>query len=115
MLVVAIALIVGGAFADDDSAGGAACIKCHDDIQANRVGSQHGQIDCEGCHGPLGAHARDPEANEPEAVGEDLCLMCHESGVGMPDSYSTVNPKDHHPGKACVSCHPAHHPEEGKH
>ncbi len=42
------------------------------------------------------------------------CLMCHEAGRGMPDDLPQVVPAKHAGGKACTSCHPAHHPEEGK-
>ena len=105
-----------GPQADEDmeTIGGAACLECHSDIQDSRVGSQHGQVDCESCHGPLAKHAREPDSHQPVVVGAEVCLMCHEAGMGMPASFPTVNPKDHNPQKACTACHPSHHPEDGE-
>ncbi len=99
---------------DMETIGGAACLECHGDIQDSRVGSQHGQVDCESCHGPLAKHAREPDAHQAVEVGAEVCLMCHEAGMGMPASFPTVNPKDHNPKKACIACHPSHHPEDGE-
>ncbi len=101
---------------DDDmeTVGGAACLECHSEIQDSRVGSQHGQIDCESCHGPMAKHARDPEAHQAPDVESDICVMCHEAGMGMPASFPTVNPKEHNPEKDCTACHPSHHPEDGQ-
>jgi len=118
LIASACLILPGGAVllrADEpDYAGGAACLKCHEDIAERGRGSAHFQIDCESCHGPLGRHAKDPSAQKGAMPDNSVCLMCHEAGRGMPSSFPQVDPRKHSGGKTCTSCHPAHHPEEGE-
>ena len=119
LVLLAAALAALGAAAppqaeEPEYAGGAACLQCHEDTANRGKGSAHFQIDCESCHGPLGAHAKDPEQHKGVLPDNAICLMCHEAGQGMPSHFPQVDPARHNRGKTCISCHPAHHPEEGE-
>ena len=114
------------------SRGGAdTCLGCHDDEVAlaifkgphgvpgeNHSPFGHGQLQCEACHGPGGAHARKPAEGQkrpavvrfgsgseaPVAVQNGMCSSCHQKqiGTGWHASAHAVNEV------ACSSCHRSH-------
>lgn len=93
-------------------AGRAACADCHSDVVESRAGSKHAQIGCEACHGPLAAHANDPEkskAVKPEGAG--VCLVCHLRNTARPKGFPQVEPQEHCENETCTTCHTPHHPE----
>ena len=93
-------------------AGRAACEDCHSDVFELRKGSKHEMIGCEACHGPLAAHAADPEAVKPTKPDpKTICLVCHLKNVAKPKGFPQVDPKEHADGEACTTCHQHHHPE----
>jgi hypothetical protein len=92
-------------------AGWQACADCHADVVEVRQGSRHAAIGCEACHGPLAAHAEDPEAapaRRPDATV--LCRSCHQANVARPAGFPQIDPAEHGDGEPCVSCHQPHHP-----
>jgi len=92
-------------------AGRAACAECHDDAAAELGAGRHARIGCESCHGPLAAHAADPEAAaavRPDAT--PLCVRCHESNPARPAGHPQVEPREHAEGAACTDCHQPHAP-----
>ena len=114
-------------------AGQAACEECHagsyappDDLKDDRLDAaavakagwpvskdadnKHAILRCEACHGPLAAHAADPE--KPVAkVGKDaLCMTCHKEVAGRPLAQPQVVAGDHGDNDPCVSCHKPHRP-----
>lgn len=107
------------------------CIACHDDAQTltlfktrhavptdSRSPFGHGQLQCEACHGPGGAHAprvrrgktRPPVINFGSDNGTDItvqnsmCLNCHDSDVGF-GWHSGPHDNDE---VACADCHVSH-------
>jgi hypothetical protein len=93
-------------------AGRQACAECHADVLEARQGSKHAAIGCEACHGPLAAHAADPEAapaHRPQAT--PLCRGCHQANVARPAGFPQIDAAEHGGGEACISCHPPHHPD----
>jgi hypothetical protein len=93
-------------------AGREACAECHADVLDARVGSKHAAIGCEACHGPLAAHAADPDAaraSRPEAA--PLCRSCHERNVARPAAFPQIDPAEHGGGEPCLACHQPHHPD----
>jgi hypothetical protein len=92
-------------------AGRAACIECHSDIDAQRVGSKHAAIGCEACHGPLAAHAANPDPPPPRPDVNTVCLVCHLAGSAKPAAFPQINPAEHMDGGRCGECHLPHHPE----
>lgn len=106
-----------GAISDNEGkplryAGRQACGDCHGDVLEARKGSRHERVGCEACHGPLRAHAEDPEgvkAERPE-VGR-VCLVCHAANVAKPEGFPAVEPQEHADGEPCGGCHQPHHPE----
>ena len=92
-------------------AGHDACEVCHDDQAKKKAEGKHAQVSCEACHGPLAAHANDPDANK--AVKPDpatLCVRCHEADSAKPKDFPQVVSRDHAPGESCVTCHNPHSP-----
>jgi hypothetical protein len=92
-------------------AGWQVCADCHADVLEARHGSRHAAIGCEACHGPLAAHAEDPEATparRPDATV--LCRGCHQTNVARPAGFPQIDPMEHGDGEPCVSCHQPHHP-----
>ncbi len=106
-----------GAVADNAArplryAGRQACGDCHGEILEARKGSRHEEVGCEACHGPLRAHAEDPEAAKAQKPdGGKVCLVCHTANVAKPEGFPAVEPKEHAGGEPCGSCHKPHHPE----
>jgi cytochrome c553 len=92
-------------------AGHAACADCHDEVAKALGGGRHARVACESCHGPLAAHAADPEATKParlEVVA--LCARCHEQNRARPATQPQVDVAEHAEGAACTECHAAHAP-----
>jgi hypothetical protein len=93
-------------------AGQAACLDCHSDVGETRNhGPQGRPLSCEGCHGPLAAHASDPgtaAAKKPEA--RTLCLRCHEANPARPPGFRQIDPATHADEGPCISCHTPHAP-----
>ena len=92
-------------------AGHEACETCHDDQAKTKTQGKHAQVSCEACHGPLAAHANDPDANKavkPNPAA--LCVRCHEADSDKPKSFPQVVSRDHAPGESCVTCHNPHSP-----
>ncbi len=93
-------------------AGRASCESCHVDIVEKRQGSKHNAIGCESCHGPLAAHASDPDAVHPKLPERrSLCLGCHRVNTAKPAWFPQVDPADHGGAGNCTDCHDPHHPE----
>jgi hypothetical protein len=94
-------------------AGRADCETCHADVvdlQA-KLASRHAGLACEGCHGPLAAHAADPFEVRPALPDiAPKCITCHERSAGRPALLPQVESADHSGGEACSSCHVAHTP-----
>ena len=107
------------------------CIKCHDDAEVLSLfktphgsrGDPHspfaaGQLQCEACHGPGGAHAgrvrsgetRPPvmrfgaKSGTPAASQNGVCLGCHADTVG--DAWHAG--AHERSGVACADCHRVH-------
>ena len=78
--------------------------------------NKHLVLRCEACHGPLAAHADDPEKPVPKVAKDRLCLTCHRQMPGRPESQPQVIPGDHGDNDPCVSCHKPHRPrtDEGE-
>jgi len=93
-------------------AGRAACAECHSEIVDVLSGDGHASLSCEACHGALGAHAADPDANlaEPPANVTPTCERCHESNQARPARHPQVDVKSHAEGAACIDCHDQHAP-----
>lgn len=92
-------------------AGQVACAECHTDVVEMRVGSRHAAVACEGCHGPLQAHASAADERKPSRPdGRELCVRCHAANAGRPSWFRTVDAKEHAGEERCVTCHRPHAP-----
>jgi DmsE family decaheme c-type cytochrome len=107
------------------------CIACHDEarilsIFKTRHGSRtnehapfgHGNLQCEACHGPGGAHAARVRSGQerpaipnfgsastaPAAVQNSACLNCHRGDMKHGWAGSTHERQ----GLTCASCHDSH-------
>jgi predicted CXXCH cytochrome family protein len=88
------------------------CADCHGENVAGHSASPHRAIQCENCHGPASDHP-----DEPPKLAVDrsraLCLRCH-ARLPYPTSgrsaITGIEPDEHNPAEACVSCHDPHHP-----
>lgn len=107
-------------------AGRAACEECHagtydppdtdaaavEAFKVDRVkDNKHFILRCEACHGPLSAHAEDPEKTVSKVGVDRLCLGCHLQLTGRPASQPQVVPGDHGDNDRCTSCHKPHRPK----
>jgi len=111
------------------------CLACHDDQLSlaifrtkhavpsdGRSPFGHGQLQCESCHGPGGAHSprlRRGEERPPVisfapddetsiSAQNSMCLNCHESGVGFGWHSGPHNVDE----IACADCHVSHAPRD---
>jgi DmsE family decaheme c-type cytochrome len=111
------------------------CIACHDDEKTlaifrtrhgvasdSRSPFGHGQLQCESCHGPGGAHAPrvrrgqerppviefGPNDATPVATQNSMCLGCHEADVGFGWHAGPHNNDE----IACADCHVSHAPRD---
>jgi hypothetical protein len=95
-------------------AGRSACEGCHDDKRAALNKGKHINVGCEACHGPLAAHADDPDKVKPVLPDtRQLCPVCHETNSAKPKGFPQVDSKDHSGGEPCKSCHQPHTPKFG--
>lgn len=81
----------------------------------------HGQLQCEACHGPGGAHTKRPKKGEERtpvvqfgrgkastiAEQNPMCLACHNSHMG---DWHVAAHNDN--GVGCADCHKAHDPRD---
>lgn len=86
------------------------CQDCHAAEYGRQATSQHHAIGCQSCHGPLEAHATDPEVTElalqaPEA---GICAQCHAATSGRPVGFPQVDLSTHFRSGECRACHDAH-------
>jgi len=91
-------------------AGHEACETCHDEQAQKKAQGKHTQVACEACHGPLAAHADDPDTHK--AVKPDsatLCMRCHQADSAKPKTFPQVA-GDHAGGESCDVCHNPHSP-----
>jgi hypothetical protein len=120
----------------------ATCLKCHESVAEERVDSPHIAVNCSHCHGLGHQHiidaelaAKTPDHPIPPAVEWDgdfrtkidlfitenrfTCLSCHESVVGMPASFRSINVAEHleeqgadevKSASVCFECHTGHSP-----
>jgi predicted CXXCH cytochrome family protein len=92
-------------------AGQAACAECHADVVELRSPSRHAAVACEGCHGPLAAHATGADERKPARPdGRELCVRCHAANAGRPAWFRTVSARDHAGDEPCITCHRPHAP-----
>lgn len=92
-------------------AGQAVCVDCHSDVQTTRAEGRHARLSCEGCHGPLAAHANDPTgaaATRPD--GRAPCLRCHTQNPARPRTLPQVVVSEHAEEGPCTACHQPHKP-----
>ena len=106
-----------GALADNAKkapmyAGKPACLDCHSDVADAQKGSHHAAVRCEACHGPLAAHADNPDVKPIKPAAAHLCLTCHRAIAGRPEKFPQIDPDEHAGGVECTSCHRPHHPEQ---
>jgi transcription elongation factor Elf1 len=105
-----------GALADARSrpltfAGRAACLDCHEEVDAVKKSGKHAGLACEACHGPLEAHVADPATVIPQKPdAKTLCLVCHMENLAKPRGFPQIDPKDHAGDDNCIKCHKAHSP-----
>lgn len=89
------------------------CRKCHPDKYDDIIGSPHGRVGCENCHGPNLDHPTDPPTLTFDRRRE-LCLRCH---AWLPYAASGrsrikgIDPATHNPEAECVLCHYPHNPK----
>lgn len=104
-----------GALADNRArplvhAGEGACADCHADVAETKGTGPHAGVRCEGCHGPLKAHADDPEAVKPVLPAVPaLCRRCHRQDGAKPKAFPAVD-DSHGGGAPCLGCHNPHTP-----
>jgi len=92
-------------------AGRAACLDCHDTVDAAKKAGKHAGVGCEACHGALAAHVDDPTSAAPAKLDpKTLCLVCHEENVAKPSGFPQIDPKNHAGDDPCQSCHAPHAP-----
>jgi predicted CXXCH cytochrome family protein len=92
-------------------AGRERCVECHDEVVKKKAADKHAGVGCESCHGPLAAHANDPDAVKPELPKvATLCVRCHSAVQSRPATFPQVEPKSHSEGSPCNDCHDPHAP-----
>ncbi len=92
-------------------AGRAACVECHDDVDALKKKGKHAGLGCEACHGALARHAADPQGVVPvKPDPAKVCLVCHLKNVAKPAGFPQIDPAEHAGSDPCVTCHKPHSP-----
>jgi hypothetical protein len=92
-------------------AGSAACLDCHDEINAVKKTGKHAGVACESCHGPLEAHVVDAATVIPQKPdAKALCLVCHSENLAKPQGFPQIDPRDHAGDDNCITCHNPHTP-----
>jgi DmsE family decaheme c-type cytochrome len=135
LLAAAAPAVVGQGDAEYSRQGADTCLNCHDDEVSLAVfrtphavpGNNpspfgHGQLQCEACHGPGGAHAgRVPRGEERPAilsfsdrypadvsVENGMCLNCHGDAVNAGWHSGAHAARD----IGCTDCHSSHVPRD---
>lgn len=83
---------------------------CHGDIYETWLGSAHGSVNCETCHGPALAHVNDVTVPVGTVPAERLCPLCHAQVTGRPEKFPQIKVWEHYPESTCTSCHSEHKP-----
>jgi hypothetical protein len=92
-------------------AGRDACADCHSDAADALSQGRHGAVGCESCHGALAGHLDDPSDVVPVLPDPvQLCPVCHQNNVAMPEDFPQIDVADHSGGLSCTECHEAHRP-----
>lgn len=91
-------------------AGHEACETCHSDVADAKNKGKHEQVNCEACHGPLGAHAADPTVTPAKLDTAVLCVRCHAASAARPKGFPQVAAEAHSSGVPCETCHQPHSP-----
>ncbi len=89
-----------------------ACAECHMPEAARAATARHAGIGCESCHGALLRHTlATPGASEADAElivpTDDVCVRCHASAAGRPDTLRQIVPTEHYVS-LCLQCHDPH-------
>jgi hypothetical protein len=90
--------------------GARACASCHAAEYGEWAESKHTGVQCEACHGPLGAHSTTTPpvpARAVDATGA-VCTVCHEKVLGRPATQPQVDLATHYGGFPCFQCHTVH-------
>ena len=92
--------------------GNKTCVPCHAQEVNQTAQAEHGQIDCQSCHGPLESHVRKPSESHPKIAGTaELCGACHRELLGRSkELVPTVKVGEHSGGLDCTRCHNPHEP-----
>jgi transcription elongation factor Elf1 len=92
-------------------AGRAACLDCHDAVDAVKKAGKHAGLGCESCHGPANAHVADAGSVVPPKLdAKTLCVVCHLENLAKPKGFPQIDPKEHAGDASCVTCHDPHTP-----
>lgn len=92
------------------------CKGCHEDKYDDIVGSPHGNIMCENCHGPALNHPNDPRTLDIDR-SRQLCARCHLKlpyAASIRGGIKGINPATHYPEVECVLCHYPHNPKRAQ-
>ncbi len=92
-------------------AGMKACDECHSDKLQQLAKFPHKTLSCEVCHGPGGAHAKDPDV-KLAVLTYGHCVRCHEANPTRPKWHKQINIREHYSGQKCTECHVPHAPSE---
>ncbi len=100
-------------------AGRKACDECHSEQFQKLLKGGHKTLSCEGCHGPLAAHAENPDVSPDKKSNYGACVRCHEANPSRPKWHKQIVSKAHYteskPGakpSLCTECHVPHSPSE---
>jgi len=114
-------------FGGNESCQSAACHarpeKDHDEKFGLLGDAIHDGLACEGCHGPVGEHARDGQKLADARIIRDssLCLRCHDQRMGRAQKVAQFSEtfQKHERKKVtreseCIECHDPHAPADKK-
>ncbi len=100
-------------------AGRKACEECHSEQVQLLSKHEHKSLSCESCHGPLEAHAQNPDVLPEKKSHYGACVRCHEANPSRPKWHKQIVSKTHYteskPGakpSLCTECHVPHAPSE---